>query len=147
PPAAVLSGPAPGLLTNHNVSVTGQVTDNFSGVATLQEAVDAGPFTNVSFDATGKFSFTTTLAVDGSADGSHTVQFQATDKAGNVSNFTDVSFTLDTTPPVPPAFDLDLVSDTVPVGDASTILPVVTLIGQTDPGVTVRLEQTEAVTT
>ncbi|NVO00624.1 MAG: Ig-like domain-containing protein, partial [Geobacteraceae bacterium] len=40
------------------------------------------------------------------ADGSHTVQVQDTDVAGNKSNVGALSFVLDTTPPVPPSISL-----------------------------------------
>src|SRR5207247_864946 len=40
----------------------------------------------LAFDAaTGKFSFATAFALDGSVDGAHTVEFRATDAASNVS--------------------------------------------------------------
>src|SRR5207245_9430452 len=38
--------------------------------------------------------FTTSFALDGSADGLHTVRFVATDKAGNMASPASVSFTL-----------------------------------------------------
>ena len=59
-----------------------------------------GALVDVAFDpASGSFHFPTGLAQDGSADGVHTVQFQATDAANNTSGLTSVSFTLDTRPP------------------------------------------------
>ena len=51
-----------------------------------------------------------------------------------------------TTPPARPVFDLDVNSDTAPVGDGMTTDGTVTLVGQTDPNVTVTLQQTGAVT-
>jgi hypothetical protein len=102
PPTVNLTGPAPGTTTNTNVTVAGQVTDSLTSVASVEEQVDGGPFAPVSFDSSGQFSFATALAVDGSADGSHTVHVRAADRAGNVSGLADVSFTLDTlTPPDP----------------------------------------------
>ena len=47
----------------------------------------------------GTFQFSTQLALNGTADGSHTVTFLATDNAGNVSNPASYTFTLDTVPP------------------------------------------------
>jgi hypothetical protein len=35
PPALTITSPASGLLTNHNITVTGQITDALSGVAAL----------------------------------------------------------------------------------------------------------------
>ena len=57
--------------------------DNLSGVASLQVQVDGGAFAPVSFDAQGNFSLTTTFATDGRRR-AHTIDFQATDVAGNV---------------------------------------------------------------
>jgi hypothetical protein len=99
PPMITVTSPAPGLATNSNATVTGQVTDDLSGVASLQAAVDGGSYSNVSFDSGGNFSFTTALKTDGSADGTHTVHLRATDGAGNASAVADVSFTLDTVAP------------------------------------------------
>src|SRR5262249_49899450 len=99
PPSVVLTSPTSGQLTNTNVTVAGQVTDDLSGVASLRAQVDAGSFFNVSFAATGHFSFATALSLGGSADGNHTVSLQATDRAGNVSGLSNVSLTLDTRPP------------------------------------------------
>jgi hypothetical protein len=81
-------------MTNCNITVTGQVTDNLSGVASLQAQQDNGDFTAVAFDGAGHFSFMTMLPMDSSAAGSHTVHFRATDSAGNVSPLVDESFTL-----------------------------------------------------
>ena len=78
----------------------GQVADATSGVAALTEQVDGGVATPVSFNAAGDFSFTPSLALNGSADGSQTVAFTATDHAGNVSAPVDYTFTLNTAAPV-----------------------------------------------
>ena len=51
-----------------------------------------------------------------------------------------------TAPPARPVFDLDVNSDTAPVGDGMTTDATVTLVGQTDPNLTVTLQQTGAVT-
>ncbi len=50
-----------------------------------------------------------------------------------------------TTPPAQPAFDLDVNSDTGPPGAGITTDSTVTFVGQTDPDVSVTLEQTGAV--
>ena len=48
------------------------------------------------------------------------------------------------TPPAQPVFDLDVNSDTAPLGDAMTNNATVNFVGQTDPNVSVTLEQTGA---
>src|SRR5262249_39087098 len=98
-PTVGITSPASGLVTNGNITVTGQTTDDRTGLATAEAAVDGGPFAPVSFDAGGNFSLITGLPLDHSADGPHTVHFRAADRAGNVSALADLSFTLDTIPP------------------------------------------------
>jgi hypothetical protein len=83
------------LTTAGNVTVTGQLSDTGSGVASLQAQVDAGSPSNVTITSGGTLTFTTALALDGSANGPHTGHLRATDQVGNVSTPVDVSFTLD----------------------------------------------------
>jgi hypothetical protein len=98
PPTLVIQSPSGPLAANHNITITGQVTDNLSVVASLQAQIDSGPLFGVAFGAAGNFNFSTNLALDGSADGSHIIHVQATDQAGNVSS-ANISFTLDTVAP------------------------------------------------
>ena len=51
-----------------------------------------------------------------------------------------------TTPPARPAFDLDVNSDTAPIGDGMTTASSVTLVGRTDPNLSVTLQPSGAVT-
>ena len=60
--------------------------------------LDAAPQQLVAIDASGNFSYATTLPLDGSADGTHVLHFKATDFAGN-SQAVDSTFTLDTKGP------------------------------------------------
>jgi hypothetical protein len=99
PPVINVDTPSANAVVNQNPTITGQVTDVTSGAADLQAAVDSGPFTDVSLDANGNFSFATTLAADGTADGPHVEHLKATDKAGNIQTF-DLHFTLAIVPPV-----------------------------------------------
>lgn len=93
-PATTVDSPAPNTTVTQNISINGHVTDNLSGVAGLQIALDNGAFSLVSINGAGNFSFTSNLAVDGSANGLHTIHLRATDKAGNVAPVTDFPFTL-----------------------------------------------------
>ena len=99
PPAITLGAPVPGPLTRSQVTITGTVSDVGTGVAALVADVD-GQSSPVSFDASGSFSYTTTLSLSGSADGPNTVQFVATDRAGNTTHSATETFKLDTRPPV-----------------------------------------------
>jgi hypothetical protein len=145
PPAVIIASPGSGPLTNHNVTVTGQVTDATSGVAALTAQVDGGAAAPVTVGAAGAFSFTTSLPLDGSQDGAHTIYLVGTDVAGNAASG-DLSFTLDTIPPVTPAFDLSSGSITPGSAAHQTAAGRVTLVGHTDPNVNVTLVQTGATT-
>jgi hypothetical protein len=94
-PQVALSSPAAGATARQNVTVSGQATDAFLNVAAVQAEVDKGGVFSVAFDGSGHFSFATHLALDGSADGAHTVYVWASDPAGNMTS-ASVSFTLDT---------------------------------------------------
>jgi hypothetical protein len=115
--------------SNTNVTITGQVTDNLSGVNLLQVQVDGGNYKTIPFNAaTGSFTYTTTFPLDGTADGSHTIDFQATDNAGNLSAPVPFTFNLATKAPT-----LTLTSPT----DGGTLAAGATLTGTatTDAGV------------
>jgi cyclophilin family peptidyl-prolyl cis-trans isomerase len=145
-PTVQISSPTSGQTTNQNITVQGTVTAGKSGVGLVQAQVDGGAFTSVSVDPSGNFSFTTSLALDGTADGPHTVGFQARSRAGVLSTLATVTFTLHTKVTTP-TFDLDPASDTGPAGQHITSVSTVTLTGQTDAGASVTLLQTNAKTT
>ena len=97
-PTVILVSPEPATATPQNLTIQGRVLDNLSGVTALRVAVDNGAFVPVAIDAAGNFTLSTTFALNGSADGPHVFQFEATDFAGNVSVATELPFTLDTRP-------------------------------------------------
>jgi RHS repeat-associated protein len=138
PPSLVLTSPASGASTNTNITVTGQASDALAGLSKVELSLDGGSLAPLTLNATGGFTKSTTLALDGTADGSHTVLVRATDEAGNVKQ-ASVTWTLDTRPPTAPTFGLDPASDSPPVGDSQTYLRPVTLDGTTEPGATVAL--------
>ncbi|HRE03938.1 MAG TPA: Ig-like domain-containing protein, partial [Ilumatobacteraceae bacterium] len=81
---------------NANLTLTGQVLDNLSGVASAQFQIDDGALQALVLDASGGFTVTTTLATDGSADGAHTITIVARDAAGNANAGVTRGFVLDT---------------------------------------------------
>jgi hypothetical protein len=99
PPTITITGPTNNIAVNADLTVAGQVTDNLSGVASLQAALDGGAFAPVSFDASGRFSVPVTLATDGSADGAHVLHLKAVDYAGNATPSANFNFTLVTKKP------------------------------------------------
>ena len=99
PPRVVLDQTS-GVVTNADPVITGDVTDKLSGVASLTVSLDGGAPGDVAFNADGTFSVPVSLPTNGSADGPHTLEFIATDAAGNVTSPLDFDFNLDTKAPV-----------------------------------------------
>jgi hypothetical protein len=141
-------GTANEFASNKNVTITGQVTDNLSGVASLEVQVDGGGYNPVTFNATtGGFSFLTKFALDGSADGAHTIDFEATDNAGNTSAPVALQFALGTKPPTinvsSPAGSGSLTTTSTASGRITTSSPaLVALSYQFDSGPTVPISFT-----
>ena len=98
PPRVVINQPS-GFATNTHPTITGTVTDNLSGVAALSYTLDGGKAIAVSFNQDGSFQLPLNLALDGSADGQHTLVFTATDAAGNATAPLAYNFTLATQKP------------------------------------------------
>jgi hypothetical protein len=138
-PTITVTSPADNTTTGTNLTVVGQASDATSGVAQLQAAVDNVTFAPVTVDSSGKFTFTTQLPLDGTADGPHVVHFQAADVAGNVSPVTDLHFILATAEPAinissPPAALLTNQDPTI-VGQVSGVAsPSGTLTAAVDGG-------------
>jgi hypothetical protein len=63
-------------------------------------SLDAAKPAPIAFDAEGRFTLPTAFALDGSADGVHTLTLTATDARGNASAPFTLGFTLDTRAPV-----------------------------------------------
>ena len=126
-----------------NATITGQVHDALTGVASLQAQLDQGPLVFVNYDPRlGNFTLDPSLSPGGIPDGEHTIHFLARDSVGNLSPATDVSFTLDTLDPLPPAVALSLTSALGAPQDGTTNAARVTLVGHTDPNITVMLRGT-----
>ena len=106
-PVVLIESPSPnigtgtigGIVDNENITITGRVLDNLSGVATLQFQLDNGALTDLPFTATGAFKLPLNLPLDGSGDGLHMVRIFAVDQAGNAALPVDVKLTLDTAAP------------------------------------------------
>lgn len=97
-PVAMLQNTPDNVKTN--LTLTGQLLDNLSGVASAQYRIDSGALKTLPLGANGNFSITTTFALDGSADGNHSVTIIGRDIAGNLSAGYTRSFVLDTRAPV-----------------------------------------------
>ncbi len=138
PPTITIQSPAAGSTANNNITVSGQVTDDLTGVAILQEQIDSGPFQTVAVDPGGHFSFATALPLIGSADGKHTVHLHGIDGAGNASDGF-ATFALDTTGPaitiLSPGPNATVPASPVVAGQVGDNLSgVATLLAQVDSG-------------
>ncbi len=98
-PSIVFLSPTANMVTSTNPTIEGWVIDNLSGIASATVQVDGGAIQPLSVNANGRFTFTPSLPLNNTANGSHTVRFAATDKAGLRSSSFDFSFTLDTLTP------------------------------------------------
>jgi membrane-associated phospholipid phosphatase/sugar lactone lactonase YvrE len=135
-PTVTIESPVSGLLTRVNPTIMGKVAG--TAIASLHAQVDNGQPASVTFDpSTGAFSFTPGLLLDGSADGAHTVHFEAADSAGQSAG-TDFGFTLATVAPTEPAFNL-AAADRENSAPLATTNSQVTLVGQSTPNITVAL--------
>nr|WP_175428831.1 DUF4347 domain-containing protein [Azospirillum argentinense] len=139
---AVPVAPAPSVTS---ATVAGVAAgERISGIAkpSLAGTTEAGSTVNVLVDgkvagtavadANGAWTFQFTAAL---ADGTHSVQVQATDRAGNASSLSAVTtLTIDTTPPAAPTVALNTTAGSTPVvqGTAeANSLVTVTINGQT----------------
>jgi len=98
-PSIVFLSPTNNITTSTNPTIEGWVIDNLSGVASATVQVDNRASQPVSLNASDRFSFTPSLALNTSTNGSHTIRFTAIDKAGLQSSNFDFTFTLDTLAP------------------------------------------------
>ncbi|HSI02147.1 MAG TPA: phosphatase PAP2 family protein, partial [Reyranella sp.] len=117
---------ASGLVASQSPTITGFVTDNLSGVASLQLQVDGGFPSSVPIGANGAFSISPDLAIDGSADGQHILSLVATDARGNASDPLAFTFTLDTRAPILTPANGSVVDGSIVAGGAR-------LTGTADP--------------
>jgi cyclophilin family peptidyl-prolyl cis-trans isomerase len=152
-PPTITLDPLTSTTVSSNPTITGTETD-LNGLDQADAyglrataSVDGGAAQNVIVSTTGQFSFTTTFATDGTADGQHTVTFIGYDAAGNASQPQSVTFTLTTTNNGSLTVTLDPGSDTGTQGDNITTLSTITLDGTAPDNTLVTLTQTGATTT
>ncbi|MEG3977398.1 Ig-like domain-containing protein, partial [Microcoleus sp. herbarium8] len=152
---------AAALVNDTGSNSTDGITNNPAISGTITDASDIASFrASFSRESTGielkdlltsdgSFALTpnTLSTVNGNTltDGTYTLYLLATDSHGNTSTF-ELPFTLDTTPPEL-TFGLNPAFDTPPLADGQTLDSTITLTGQTDPGSTVILAETGAITT
>ncbi|BAZ50329.1 YD repeat protein [Nostoc sp. NIES-4103] len=129
-------------------TVSGQTTD----ATTLQGNLNGNGFVDISDALNEDGSFTISLeqydVLSNGAlpDGDYTLELKAKNSFGQESEIVTVSFTLDLTPP-PLTFGLAPESDTGILGDGITSDRFVTLVGQTEPGLTVAFLETQQMLT
>ncbi len=108
-------------VTNTNMTLTGQIIDNLSGVAETQYWIDDGAPQILTLNAEGRFSIVTAFALNGAADGLHTIHITAEDAANNIAPVFTRSFTLDT---VLPAIALNSIADNAAIDAGSRLIGI-----------------------
>jgi cyclophilin family peptidyl-prolyl cis-trans isomerase len=92
-PVVNITSPADNQTFNTNPTFQGNATSKV-GTGAVDVYVDGVFETTVFFPTNGNFQFTTNFALDGSANGQHTVTFIAKDPALNMSDPVTITFTL-----------------------------------------------------
>ena len=89
-PTITIQSPASGGSFKTDPTIQGTVVG--TTISSLEARVDGGPTVLVTFDATSSaFSFTPSVALDGSGDGGHTVRFTALDSVGHSASRSSAS--------------------------------------------------------
>jgi len=121
PSISIDSSPA---AVHANLTLSGQILDNLSGVASAQYRIDNGALQDLTLDNASRFSISSGLELDGSADGQHSITVLARDAAGNLNMGVTRSFLLDTRAPALTVNGL---------ADGSVLATGATLGGTVDP--------------
>lgn len=122
PPVLTAVSPVAGaVLMTGTPTIEASYTDELSGVdpAAVVLTVDGTDVSSLATITAGGISYVPGTAL---ADGTHTVQLSASDKAGNAADSIQWSFTTDTTPPVVSGFtpaDGSILADNSPTVSAS----------------------------
>jgi hypothetical protein len=95
PPTLKILSPSTGVVTSTDVTIIGEVADDQSGVGMLTARLDGGPLIPVPVAPGGQFTYTPRLPLDGTENGQHVVQFQVTDRTGNLSATAGLTYTLE----------------------------------------------------
>ena len=125
-------------------TINGQAT----GATSLQGNLNGNGFVDISNALNEDGSFTISLeqyevlSNNSLPDGNYILELKAENDFGRESDVITVNFTLDRTPP-PIDFDLAPQSDTGELGDKTTTERIVTLVGQTEPGLEMVLVETQ----
>ncbi len=134
-----------------NPAVSGTIVDE-SAITNFVASFNGGSLVDVSdiLNPDGTFALDRdrleTLFGGSLTDGTYSLQLQAADESGNLSELFALEFTLDTNAPTI-ALGLDPAFDTDPVGDGQTTLETVTIAGQTEANSTVTLVETGEIVT
>ncbi|BAY84562.1 YD repeat protein [Calothrix parasitica NIES-267] len=129
-------------------TIDGQAT----GASSLQGNLNGNGFVDISDALNEDGSFTISLeqyevlSNNSLPDGNYILELKASNDFGRESDVITVNFTLDRTPP-PIDFDLAPQSDTGELGDGTTTERIVTLVGQTEPGIEMVSVETQQMVT
>jgi flagellar hook assembly protein FlgD len=131
PPVVTITSPAPNGIFNAAVALSVTAVDNASGVDKVEYQMDSGLWGLLATADPAQGRYATTWNPLPADNGSHTINFRATDKAGNTSAPVSVTFTVQSQADItPPTGSIEINS-----GAAYTNNPAATLtLGCTDTG-------------
>lgn len=127
-----------------SIQLVGSVFDANNPIASVEVSVGGGEASFAVLDNDGTFSFDPGLPTDGSADGPLTFSVTAFDVQGASSQPQLLSVVYDTQAPLSPSAVLDPAFDTAPLGDASTTLNSIRIVGATSPFTSVSITELNA---
>ncbi|MEB3220007.1 MAG: putative Ig domain-containing protein [Nostocales cyanobacterium 94392] len=141
-----------GASDSDRITVDPTINGQAIGATSLQGNLNGNGFVDISDALSNDGSFTISLeqyevlSNNSLPDGNYVLELKASNDFGRESDVITVNFTLDRTPP-PIDFDLATQSDTGELGDRSTTERIVTLVGQTEPGLEMVLVETQKMVT
>ncbi len=99
PPVVTIISPAPGTLFNSEIKITVTATDDVSGINTVEYQFDQGIWKPMPLSNPAKEEYASTMLPTLADEGTHTLNFRATDNAGNTSGPVATTISIDLTPP------------------------------------------------
>ncbi|WP_182866130.1 putative Ig domain-containing protein [Rhodopirellula sp. JC639] len=117
-PSPIFWTPVEGELFNKNTNVSGRIDGAGSEIVLAEVQIDGNPFSELSLQESGRFSFDTDFEPGGPDEGAHTIGIRAEDLAGNLSPVVTTFLQLDSIAPtvvIATPFDGELTNGVVSV--------------------------------
>jgi Tol biopolymer transport system component/flagellar hook assembly protein FlgD len=132
PPVVNIISPVSGSYYNSKFDLAVTATDDASGVDRVEYQIDSGAWRLLPVSDLSSGRYSTTWIPTKAEEGTHTIGFRATDKAGNTSRPVSTNITIDLTPPAPPII-------TSPPDNSFVSSNIVDIKGIAEPGSMVKM--------